>query len=389
VRNRLRPAALREFLEEEATAGAVLLFATAIALIWANSAASDSYTAFWHHQLDIGRIHEDLQHWVNDGLMVVFFFVVGLEIKRELAVGELRRPRAAVLPALAALGGVVTPVLIYLLIAPGGPARHGWGVPMATDIAFAVGVLALFGSRCPAGTRLLLLSLALVDDILAIAVIAVVYSEHVEPRWLALAGALILAMLLMRRWAHSPWWYVPPGLLLWYALLESGVPATLAGVVLGLLTPARPVGGAPVLEELEHALHPFSAYLVVPLFALANAGVDLRGGVLGAALGTRLTWAIALGLVIGKTVGITGAVAGARTARIGALPAGAPARQVPAVGMLAGIGFTVALFIADLAFTDERLVTEAKVGIFLGSVGAAVLGSATMWRLTRRPRLPR
>jgi Na+:H+ antiporter, NhaA family len=193
----------------------------------------------------------------------------------------------------------------------------------------------------------------------------------------------------MRGVASAPWWYLLPGAALWYALLESGVHATLAGVALGLLTPARPVGGRPVLEELEHTLHPFSAYLVVPLFALANAGVDLRGGVLGEALGTRLTWAVALGLVVGKTVGITGAVAGARAARIGALPAGAPPRQVPAVAMLAGIGFTVALFIADLAFTDEQLVLDAKVGIFLGSIGGALLGSVTMWRATRRPRLPR
>ena len=176
---------------------------------------------------------------------------------------------------------------------------------------------------------------------------------------------------------------------LWFAVLESGVHATIAGVLLGLLTPARPVRGRPVLEELEHALHPVSAYLVVPLFALANAGVDLRGGILGHALGERLTWAVAIGLLVGKTVGITVVVLGARAARLGRLPGDMPARQVPPVAVLAGIGFTVALFIADLAFHDEQLVTDAKVGIFVGSIGAAVLGSLVLAAVTRRPRLPR
>ncbi len=375
---------LREFLEQEAIAGVVLILAAVTALAWANSAAGDTYTTFWEHQLTIGPVHEDLQHWVNDGAMALFFFVVGLEIKRELAVGELREFRAALLPVLAALGGVITPVLLYLLIAPGGEARHGWGVPMATDIAFAVGVLALFGARCADGTKLLLLSLAIVDDILAILVIALVYSEHIDLRWLAVAGAVLVVLVLMRRVAASPWWYLLPGLALWFAVLESGVHATLAGVVLGLLTPAGPVRGKPVLEELEHTLHPLSAYLVVPLFALANAGVDLRGGVLGQALRERLTWAVVIGLVVGKSVGVTAAVFGARRARLGTLPAGMPPRQVPPVAVLAGIGFTVALFIADLAFTDERLVTDAKVGIFLGSIAAALLGAATMGAVTRR-----
>jgi NhaA family Na+:H+ antiporter len=379
---------LREFLDQEATAGVVLVLATVAALGWANSAAADTYFAFWHHELSIGPVHEDLQHWVNDGAMALFFFVVGLEIKRELAVGELRAPRAALLPVLAALGGVVTPALIYLLLAPAGEARQGWGIPMATDIAFAVGVVALFGARVAGGTKLLLLSLAIVDDILAILVIALVYSEHISVRWLAVAGALVVVIVLMRRFAGSPWWYLLPGLALWFAVLEAGVHATIAGVVLGLLTPAGPVRGQPVLENLEHALHPISAYLVVPLFALANAGIDLRGGVLGEALHARLTWAVALGLLVGKSVGVAGTVFGARAIRLGALPGDAQPRQVPAVGILAGIGFTVALFIADLAFSEEHLVAEAKVGIFLGSLTAALLGALAMWLGTRRPRLP-
>ncbi len=380
---------LREFLEQEATAGIALLLATATALIWANSPAGDSYATLWHHPVSIAGVQHDLRHWVNDALMAVFFFVVGLEIKRELVVGELRQPRAAALPVLGALGGALLPVLVYLLLVPGGEARRGWGVPMATDIAFAVGVLALFGARCPTGTRLLLLSLAIVDDILAITVIAVWYSDPLSVRWLALAGALVVVVVLLRPVASSPWWYLLPGLALWYAVLRCGLHATLAGVALGLLTPARPVRGRPVLENLERGLHPLSAYLVVPVFALANAGVDLRGGVLGAALGARLTWAVALGLIVGKGIGVTGTVLGARAARIGTLPTGARADQVPAVGLLAGIGFTVALFIAAAAFPDERLLTAAKVGIFAGSLGAALLGSTALWWVTRRPPLPR
>src|SRR5215218_3131003 len=241
VRRALTP--LAEFLRDEAAGGLVLLAAAAIALLWANSPARDAYDSLWTTDLKLGvgsaAIEEDLRHWINDGLMAVFFFVVGLEIKRELAVGELSDRRAAALPALAAFGGAAAPALIFTLIAAGSDAAAGWAIPMATDIAFAVGVLALLGDRVSAGVKLLVLAIAVVDDIIAIVGIAV-----------------------------------------WVATLESGVHATIAGVALGLLTPAGRVGGRAVLEELEHRLHPLSAFVAVPLFALANAGVYLGGGAL-------------------------------------------------------------------------------------------------------------
>jgi NhaA family Na+:H+ antiporter len=383
---------LVEFLHQEATAGLVLVAATVVALVWANSPAGDGYATFWHQELTIGRgwwaVTEDLQHWINDGLMAVFFFVVGLEIKRELVTGELTERRAAVLPVVAALGGVVLPAFIFLVVAPGGAAARGWGVPMATDIAFAIGILALFAARAGAGAKLLLLAIAIVDDIIAIVIIAAFYSGPVRWGWLALAvlGLLVTAAMAVR--VSSPWAYVPLALVIWFAVLESGIHATIAGVALGLMTPAHPVRGKPVLEELERGLHPLSAYLVVPLFALANAGVDLRGGVLGDAAGERLTWAVALGLVIGKTIGIGAATLGARRLGVGELPGGMPPTQIWPVAALGGIGFTVALFIADLAFIDPVLVTQAKVGIFLGSIAAAVLGAALLFTIRSLDKLP-
>jgi len=379
---------LVEFLHQEATAGLVLVAATVAALVWANSPAGDAYASFWHQELTIGHgswaVTEDLQHWINDGLMAVFFFVVGLEIKRELVVGELTERRAAVLPVVAALGGVLLPALIYLVVAPSGPAGQGWGVPMATDIAFAVGILALFSARAGTGAKLLLLSIAIVDDIIAIVVIAAFYSGPVKWSWLGLAVLGLLVTAMMARLVSSPWAYVPLALVIWFAVLESGIHATIAGVALGLMTPAHPVRGRPVLEELEHLLHPVSAYVVIPLFALANAGIDLRGGVLGEAAGERLTWAVALGLIVGKTIGIGTAALGARRFGVGELPSGMPPAQVWPVAALGGIGFTVALFITDLAFTDPVLIIQAKVGIFAGSLAAAALGAALLFTVSRR-----
>ena len=378
-----RRSSLSEFLRAEATSGLLLVVAAAVALVLANSPAGDWYDDLWHRTLTVGPVTETLQHWVNDGLMAVFFFVVGLEIKRELVTGELRRPRAAALPAVAALGGVLVPAFIYLAIAPAGPAQRGFGIPMATDIAFAVGVLALLGRRAAAGSKLFLLSIAIVDDILAIALIAIVYSGPLDWRWLAFAAGVLALTVAVRRRLSSPWWYVVPALAVWFAVFESGVHATIAGVALGLLTPARPVRGRPVLQELEHRLHPVSALVVVPLFALANAGVDLRGGALSAALSEPVTWAVVAGLVAGKALGIAGTTFGARRLRLGVLPDGMPPAQVWPVAALGGIGFTVALFIADLAFTDRRVVDQAKVGILLASVLAAGLGAALLAVLSR------
>jgi NhaA family Na+:H+ antiporter len=373
---------LQGFLHSEAAGGIVLVACASAAVVWANSPWADSYAAFWGHDLTLGwgpaALTEDLQHWVNDGLMAIFFFVVGLEIKRELAVGELRDPLAAALPAAAALGGVLLPAVIFLGLAR-GDAMSGWGIPMATDIAFAVGVLALLGDRVPAGAKLLLLSVAIVDDIIAISVIAIFYTDSVSLPWVAAAVVSLGAVAVLRRLGASAIWpYVLVGIVVWVATLESGVHATIAGVALGLLTPAGDVSGRNVLVVLEHRLHPWSAFLIVPLFALANAGVDFRGGLLGEAASSSLTWAIVLGLVVGKIVGISGAVWLATRTGVGKLPQGVQPTHVVGVAAVAGIGFTVSLFIADLAYDDAALTEIAKVGIFAGSLLAGVLGAVLM-----------
>jgi Na+:H+ antiporter, NhaA family len=269
--------------------------------------------------------------------------------------------------------------VVYLVVVGGGEAASGWGIPMATDIAFAVGILALLGRRASSGAKLFLLSVAIVDDIIAILVIAVFYASSINLWWLAGAAVGLLAVIGLRRLGVvSPWGYVPLGVVVWIATLESGVHATLAGVALGLLTPAHPVAGRDVLAELEKTLHPVSAFLVIPIFALANAGVDVRGGVLGEAFGQQLTWAVIAGLVLGKIVGIAGVTHLVRWRRWGALPADMHPREIVGVAALGGIGFTVSLFITDLAFNDAGLVGQAKVGILTASIAAALIGTALL-----------
>jgi NhaA family Na+:H+ antiporter len=378
VRRALDP--LAEFLHEEAAGGVALLLATAVALVWANSPASDSYVAFWRHEVELGigsaAIAADLRHWVNDGLMAIFFFVVGLEIKRELVTGELRERRAAALPAIAAVGGVAAPALVFLAVTAGGEEASGWAIPAATDIAFAVGVLALLGDRVSSGVKLFLLTIAIVDDIIAIAIIAVFYSSGISLPWLAGAIAALGAVVGLRRAGVTRIAvYAAAGVVAWIAMHESGVHATIAGVALALLTPAGPVAGRPVLATLEHRLHPVSAFVVVPLFALANAGVDLGGGVLADAAASRLAWAIAAGLVVGKLLGIAGGAFLALRLGWGTLPEQVSRPQVWGTAALGGIGFTVSLFIAQLAYDDPAVVDTAKVGIFAGSLVSGALGA--------------
>jgi NhaA family Na+:H+ antiporter len=407
---------VREFLDTEAAGGIVLLMATLAAIIWANSPVAGSYERLWttEFSLRVGPFGftEDLRHVVNDGLMTVFFFVVGLEIKRELVAGELNDARRALLPAICALGGMVVPALIYLALNAGGDASSGWGIPMATDIAFAVGVLALVGPRCPPTMKVLLLSIAIVDDIGAIIVIAFFYTNQIHPEWLLAASAFAIVIALLR--TARVWWtpvYVVVGVALWYAVFESGVHATLAGVTLGLLTPALPVdpsgirdalqeasslGEEPspakvrattlqakelvaVAERLEHLLHPWSSFAIVPVFALANAGVLISVDAMREAATSTVVLGVVVGLVVGKLLGISGFAWLAVRFGLGALPEGVGWRHVVAVSAVAGIGFTVALFIAELAFGEHGIVDEAKVGVLLGSFAAALLG----WGLMR------
>ena len=403
---------LRDFLRIEASGSILLLLATLAALIWANSPAASSYDSFWHTPitLDLGivELSESLQHWVNDALMVIFFFVVGLEIKYELVNGDLRDPKSAALPIVAAFGGMVVPAVIYLAVVGGGDGSSGWGIPMATDIAFAVGVLGVLGRRIPSAARLFLLTLAIVDDIGAIIVIAVFYTEDLALGWLALAGVLLLVMVAMRAlkiWAI--WAYAVVGVLLWFAMLESGVHATLAGVAIGLITPAVALlredvsrtyaqealadkrldpeelsrlrfllnESVPVVERLQTSLHPLSAYVVLPVFALANAGVNLGGGVLGEAVQSDIALGIVAGLVLGKPIGILLFSFLAVKIGLGRLPEHTTWPMIGGLGAVAGIGFTVSLFIAGLSFPGAELLTEeAKVGILGASVIAAVIG---------------
>ena len=367
-----------EFVHVEVLSGIVLALATVVALVLANVATA-GYEEFWHTSLKVGvgdlAIDETLQHWVNDGLMTLFFFVVGLEIKRELVVGDLRDRQTAALPVAAAVGGMVVPALIFVALNLGGEGIDGWAIPMATDIAFALAVLAIVGSKAPKELKLFLLTLAIVDDIGAIVVIALFYGEGIDLRWLAGTGAVIVVIVLMRLASLvHPAWYVLPGVALWVVTFESGVHATIAGVILGLLTPTGPVAGREVLVELEDRLHPWSSFLVVPVFALANAGVVLDRASLEAAVTGTVAWGVVLGLVVGKPLGIMTSSALAVRLRIGVLPAGVALRHLMGLSLIAGIGFTVSLFVADLAFAGE-LLGEAKVAILAASVLAAAGGS--------------
>jgi NhaA family Na+:H+ antiporter len=406
------------FMHVEAAGGIVLALATVAALVWANSPWQDAYHTLWHTEVGIGignrALTEDLGHWVNDGLMALFFFVVGLEIKREWVAGELRDRRAAVLPAMAALGGMVVPALVFVAFTIGTDTAHGWGIPMATDIAFALGIVALLGPRIPQPLKIFLLTLAIVDDIGAILVIAVFYSDSIEFEWLLAAAAIVVAVVLLRR-AHVRYMpiYVVVGAALWFAVFESGVHATIAGVLMGLLTPALPFQeevetqhvvdvldhtpgitlgdvrsasfllreSVSVAERVEELMHPWISYGVIPIFALANAGITFTSESLSG--DPRLLLGVIVGLVVGKTVGVT--VMTWLTVRlgIGRLPDGVSFSQIVGVAMLAGIGFTVALFIAGLAFDEVAVQDQAKVGILIGSVVAALGGVGVLLATTR------
>jgi NhaA family Na+:H+ antiporter len=372
---------LAEFVHDELVGGVILVVATVVALAWANL-ATDSYETLWSTvPFDLGPLHLDLHAWVNDGLMAIFFFVVGMEIKRELVTGELSRPRDAAMPAMAALGGMVVPAAIFLVVNGGGPGRDGWGIPMATDIAFVLGALALLGRRVPSGLRLFLLAVAIVDDLGAIVVIALFYSDYIDVRYLiAAVGAIGVVIAVRNRGARHPSLYLLPAMALWFLVHESGVHATVAGVVMGLLIPARPVNGRNILYRLEHRFHPPSALVVVPLFALANAGVVVTSDALTGLASSRLAWGIVLGLVAGKTLGVTGAAIIAQRLRIGRLPAGVELHHLVGGAALAGIGFTVALFVAQLSFSGTSQLPEAKLAILLASLAAGGLGTALLAR---------
>jgi NhaA family Na+:H+ antiporter len=381
------------FLHVEAASAIVLLVATAAALVWANSRWQDGYESFWSTtvRVEVGSyvFDADLAHVVNDALMALFFFVVGMEIKRELVVGDLRNRRVVALPALAALGGMVFPALIYAAFNAGGVGADGWGIPMATDIAFAMGVAALLGSRVPAAVKLLLLTLAIADDIGAIAVIAVFYTDDLRLGMLVVAAGLTLLVWAMYRVNVTlSVLYAAAGISTWLAVYESGVHATIAGVALGLVTPARTVGGTfepdDAVSHCDHLVdifHPWTSYVVLPIFALANAGIPLSTEPLRDPSDVLL--GVVAGLVVGKLVGIVSFSWLAVRFGLGALPAGTRWGHIVGLGALAGIGFTVSLFISGLALDAGQLQDDAKMGILLASAIAAAVATLVFSTISR------
>jgi NhaA family Na+:H+ antiporter len=376
-------------LREEAVGGAVLIVAAVTALVWASSPWSDAYDSLRRFVVGPSSLNLDLtlEQWAADGLLAIFFFVAGLELKRELVVGQLRRPAEAVLPVVAALCGMAVPALVYLAVAAGDPdALRGWAVPMATDIAFALAVLAVAAPGLPTALRAFLLTLAIVDDLGAILVIALAFTDDLTLWALAAAaGGIVLYALLQRPGLRSPFLLVPLALVVWVLVHESGVHATIAGVALGLVTQVRPDPGKRVspAEHLEHVVRPVSAGLAVPLFALLGAGVAISGDSLRSALTDAAALAVVAGLVVGKVVGVlAGTYLTARLTRAELSPELGWA-DIAAVGMLAGIGFTVSLLIGELAFAGDERLDLVKLAVLVGSVLSAVL-AAVLLRVRNR-----
>jgi len=426
---------LEDFIHRQTTGGLLLMVAAVLALVTANSPWGAAYAQLLHTPITISVgswvLEKSLLHWVNDGLMALFFFVVGLELKREILVGELAEPRQAVLPIIAAVGGMVVPALIYYLFNHDGTASRGWGVPMATDIAFSIGALVLLASRIPQALITFLIALAIVDDLGAVIVIAVFYTEHVALDALLVAAAMLgLLVMFNLGGIRKALPYFLVSILLWYALLQSGVHATLAGVLAAFTIPARPKYDAPLfssrvkqrvkhfdhshhadpnimtnselrtlvqgleqdayqvstpLQRMEQAWHLPVAFLIIPIFALCNAGIPLEFDQLGSVFLHPVTQGVLTGLVIGKFVGISGACWLAL--RIGAaqLPAQVNFRQIMGVSLLGGIGFTMAIFIAELGFSNQpQLLLMAKTGILAASLTAGISGFAWLWLVTEK-----
>jgi NhaA family Na+:H+ antiporter len=426
VRTVVQP--IRAFVQTEVTSSVVLLFAAAAALVWVNSPWDSSYRDVFEHVISIDAglftIDLDVRHWINDALMTPFFFVVGLEIKREVLRGELAGHDRVLLPVFAALGGMVMSGLIYASLNAGGDGAHGWGIPMATDLAFALGVLALLGPRISSSLRVFLLAMAIVDDMLSILVIVFFYSGSVDFVWLGAAAAIIVLTYSMRLvGVRAIVAYVPAGVCLWIAVFESGVSTTLVGVSLALLTPlhehygwgalrgnlstisklfhgserreadiasqrgSESEGESP-LERLERLVHPYTSLVVVPVFALANAGLSLNSHTLSDSLSSAPALGIVLGRLIGKPLGVLALSWIAVRCGLATLPRATRWPEILGVGMLGGVGFTVALYVNERAFDDPLLTDEGKLGILAGSLFSGLVGLVTLWLLTSRDRGP-
>ncbi|WP_040890143.1 Na+/H+ antiporter NhaA [Vibrio ezurae] len=365
---------LKDFFKMESAGGVILVIAAALAMFVANSPLNEAYQGALHSYV----LGMSVSHWVNDGLMALFFLLIGLEVKRELLEGALKSRETAIFPAIAAVGGMVAPALVYVLFNMGDPAAlSGWAIPAATDIAFALGIMALLGNRVPVSLKVFLLALAIIDDLGVVVIIALFYSSDLSTLALAVGFAMTgLLFYLNHKKVTSLKWYALVGAILWFAVLKSGVHATLAGVVIGFAIPLKGNKGEhSPLKHLEHALHPWSAFFILPIFAFANAGVSLEGISLST-LGSTLPMGIALGLLLGKPLGIFTFSWLAVKSGVAKLPKGIDFRHIFAVSVLCGIGFTMSMFIASLAFTGANadFNTHARLGILMGSSIAAVLG---------------
>lgn len=390
-----RPAqAVREFVRLEASGGIVLVIAALVAMLWANMPGGESYFTLLHTKVsflfgEVG-LSQSLLHWINDGLMAIFFLLVGLEIKREVLEGELSSAAQATLPVIAAAGGMIMPAAFYLAINWGTPAAVGWAIPAATDIAFALGVLALLGARAPTSLKVFLLAIAIIDDLGAIVIIALFYTANLSLAALVLAAvglAALFALNRLRVTSIAP--YILVGTALWVCVLESGVHATLAGVALAFAIPLRGEGAEKgPLHVLEHALHPWVAFGILPLFAFANAGVPLAGLSLTLVF-SPLTLGIIAGLFLGKQIGVMGATWLAIRSGLGKLPDGARWIQIYGMAALTGIGFTMSLFIGELAFTSSDTSAAVRIGVLTGSLLSAILGYLILRLASRAPQAGR
>lgn len=373
---------LKTFLKVEAAGGVVLMLVALLAMLVASSPLDGMYEALLHHKLSVGvgeySLNMSLAHWINDGLMVLFFLVVGQEIKRECVDGALSSISLSILPVGAALGGVLVPAGIYVAINSGSPTVHGWAIPSATDIAFSLGVLSLFGSRIPSSLKIFLMALAVIDDLAAVIIIALFYTSEINMQALGAAAGLTALLVAMNRMrVHAAWPYLLVGLALWLAVLSSGVHATIAGVLIGILMPVS------TGERVGYALHAWVAFLILPVFAFANAGVSLKG-ISAEQLTNPITLGIVAGLFIGKQLGIFGAAWLLVKTGLAKLPEGANWLHLYAVAALAGIGFTMSLFIGALAFATPESQNYIRLGVLLGSFLSAVAGSLLMWVAIKR-----
>lgn len=426
-----------EFIHAQTTTGLILMIMTVVALILANSPVADAYGHFFHTYINIEagswKLSHSIHHWINDGLMAIFFFIIGLEIKREITVGELSDIKVAILPILAAIGGMALPALIYLAINGGGEGAKGWGIPMATDIAFAISALVLLGKRVPASLVTFLVALAIVDDLGAVVVIALFYTNEIHMLWLAFAlGAFFVMVVFNRFGIHAVLPYFIVGLLMWFFMLESGVHATIAGVIAALAIPSKPkyapiafsdhtkklldeYDGYPIATDhmmhekqkailqnikdkidavgspsarLEHSLHLPVSLVVIPLFALANAGISIDFSSIDQSIARPISLGVILGLVVGKVLGIAGISWLAIKLGIASLPQNTTMSQIFGVSFLGGIGFTMSIFVADLAFAGNgEAIFEAKVGILAASLTAGLIGYIWLRYAAQQPNM--